>query len=508
MKKKNGVMMQGFQWYTWGGGGHWDYLANLADELGKAGITAMWIPPPYKCDDPQNNVGYGPYDLYDLGEYNQKESIRTKYGTRDQLLAAIRSLKKADIQVYIDAVFNHRGGADGTEEMEAIIVDRNDRRVEIPPWRTIRAWTRFDFKGRLSTERGRKVSIKTYSYRDFDAVDKDDITGWDNTVFKIKRKQFETRVSQEKGNYDYLMYADHDMDSPEVIEDLRKWGMWILEEAEADGFRIDAVKHIRSFFFKNFLGYVRDQQQKKDREVFAVGEYIPQHKDRTDELHQFLMDTAGSMSLFDVPLQTKFNWASTANPRNSFDLGSLGYGTLSSEQPTLAVTFVESHDTQRLQALEQPVEAWFKPWAYAFILLREQGYPCIFIADWTGAEYENVKMPSHKWVLQRLLAARKHYAYGPQLDYLDHRNTIGWTRLGDREHPKPMAVLISNSYTEGWKWMEVGLGNTPFIDLLEHRSERIFTNMHGWGRFPVNTESCSVWVPEDLLPGIKSMLEI
>ena len=96
---------------------------------------------------------------------------------------------------------------------------------------------------------------------------------------------------------------------------------------------------------------------------------------------------------------------------------------------------------------------------------------------------------------------------GPQLDYLDHRNTIGWTRLGDKNHPKSMAVIMSNSYTEGWKWMEVGLADTPFIDLLEHRSERIFTNMHGWGRFTVNPESCSVWVPEALLPGINSMLE-
>ena len=35
---------------------------------------------------------------------------------------------------------------------------------------------------------------------------------------------------------------------------------------------------------------------------------------------------------------------------------------------------------------EQSVEPWFKPWAYAFILLREQGYPTVFLADWTGAE--------------------------------------------------------------------------------------------------------------------------
>jgi alpha-amylase len=57
------------------------------------------------------------------------------------------------------------------------------------------------------------------------------------------------------------------------------------------------------------------------------------------------------------------------------------------EMPLLAVTLVENHDTQPLQALESIVEAWFKPLAYAMILLRAQGYPCIFYADYYGAHY-------------------------------------------------------------------------------------------------------------------------
>jgi alpha-amylase len=37
-----------------------------------------------------------------------------------------------------------------------------------------------------------------------------------------------------------------------------------------------------------------------------------------------------------------------------------------------AVTVVENHDTQPLQALEAPIEPWFKPLAYALILLRQK----------------------------------------------------------------------------------------------------------------------------------------
>lgn len=45
------------------------------------------------------------------------------------------------------------------------------------------------------------------------------------------------------------------------------------------------------------------------------------------------------------------------------------------------MTLVANHDTQPLQALEAPVEAWFKPLAYALILLRENGVPSVFYPD-------------------------------------------------------------------------------------------------------------------------------
>lgn len=49
-------------------------------------------------------------------------------------------------------------------------------------------------------------------------------------------------------------------------------------------------------------------------------------------------------------------------------------GTLTDVRPEYAVTFVDNHDTQPGQALESFVQAWFKPLAYALILLRDDGY--------------------------------------------------------------------------------------------------------------------------------------
>ena len=72
-------------------------MKNQAKELADAGFTALWLPPAYKGSGGQSDVGYGVYDLFDLGEFDQKNSIRTKYGTKQQYLDAIAALHKSQI---------------------------------------------------------------------------------------------------------------------------------------------------------------------------------------------------------------------------------------------------------------------------------------------------------------------------------------------------------------------------------------------------------------------------
>jgi len=102
-------------------------------------------------------------------------------------------------------------------------------------------------------------------------------------------------------------------------------------------------------------------------------------------------------------------------------------------------------------------------------------------------------MPSHRFLLDCFLNARKRYAYGPQYDYFDHPAVIGWTRPGDDEHPGGMAVLMSNG-CDGFKWMEVGQPDTVYRDCTGHLSDAVVTNGHGWGEFRCKGGSVSVWV--------------
>src|SRR3712207_3671558 len=120
----NGTIMQYFHWYIDPDLILWNEVKNKAKELADAGITALWLPPAYKGYGGGErgglvDVGYGVYDMYDLGEFDQKGTVRTKYGTRQQYVDAIQALHSAGIQVYADAVLNHRMGSDATEVAKA-----------------------------------------------------------------------------------------------------------------------------------------------------------------------------------------------------------------------------------------------------------------------------------------------------------------------------------------------------------------------------------------------------
>lgn len=76
------------------------------------------MPAPTKAAGP-NSVGYDVYDLWDLGEFDQKGSKPTKYGTKHELKEMISTARENRIVTYIDAVLNHKFGADACEKFEA-----------------------------------------------------------------------------------------------------------------------------------------------------------------------------------------------------------------------------------------------------------------------------------------------------------------------------------------------------------------------------------------------------
>ena len=426
MSAPNGVMMQFFHWYNEPDGKLWNELAEKAETLAEVGFTSLWLPPAYKGSAGGYDVGYGVYDMYDLGEFDQKGSVRTKYGTKDEYVDAIKKAKAAGIEIYADVVLNHKLGGDAEEEFKATPFSPNNRFEAIGDEVTIKAWTLFNFPGR-----DHKYSDFDWHWWHFSAVDYNAYEQGDfKAVYLFEGKSFDTEVDMEKGSFDYLMGCNLDVQHPEVQEELKSWGEWYVDTTDVDGFRFDAVKHVQAGFFPSWLQHVRKYSSKR---LFAVGEYWSYE---IEALHHFIDVTGGDVALFDAPLHLNFTNASNAG--NGYDMRTIFDDTLVQEQPTLAVTLVDNHDSQPMQALESVVEPWFKPLAYALILLRRDGYPCVFYADYYGAHYKDeyeIWLDSHQWLIDKFIGARRKYAYGDQYDYFDHANTIGWTRLGTEAFP-------------------------------------------------------------------------
>jgi len=123
---QNDAMMQAFYWNvpvdevnkngTW-----WDNLTSKASELKNAGITGIWIPAPSKGNWGISDMGYGIYDHYDLGNYNQKNTVETRFGSRAELENMIATMHNTAggapyINVYADAVLNHVYSGDENDE--------------------------------------------------------------------------------------------------------------------------------------------------------------------------------------------------------------------------------------------------------------------------------------------------------------------------------------------------------------------------------------------------------
>lgn len=140
-------MMQYFEWNLPNDGNLWKQLKEDASHLHEIGVTAVWIPPAYKADE-QQDEGYATYDLYDLGEFDQKGTVRTKYGTKEELKEMIDELHKNHISVYLDVVLNHKAGGDFTEKFIVVEVDPNDRTQALGKPFEIQGWTGYSFHGR------------------------------------------------------------------------------------------------------------------------------------------------------------------------------------------------------------------------------------------------------------------------------------------------------------------------------------------------------------------------
>lgn len=477
-----GVMLQTFVWDTKNPGTFWDDLAQRSGELADAGFTAVWLPPACKAQGGTDDVGYGIYDLYDLGEFDQKGSVETRYGSKEQLLECVKQLRDAGLLTLADIVLNHRMGADETETFLAVKVDPDDRTKTVGEPFELEAWTRFNFEGRAG-----KYSDFGWRWQHFDAVDSlAKVDADDQAIFRISNKSFASDVGKEMGNYDYLMGCDVNLVQDDVRAELFKWGQWFLKTTGFDGFRIDAAKHMSAAFLRDFLQHCR-QDGDGEREVFSVAEYAI---DDLPAIQHFLGQSDSATHCFDFPLHFRLGRASREEA--DFDLRTIFDETLVGQVPTQSVTFVDNHDSDPAQGGDHWVQDWFKPLAYALILLRSQGFPCVYAGDYDGQGGPDATTTSHRDLLDRLLQLRHRYACGDQHDHFDDPHCISWVRTGDEDHPGSMVVMINN-HDQVTQTIDTGRPDTTFR-CDDDESETVTTDADGKAEFTCPARGLAIYI--------------
>lgn len=368
------VLLQGFYWDVPspaagnpGAGWWWDRLAAQANALRKAGFTAVWIPPVVKSASGGYSVGYDPYDDYDIGSKDQKGTVPTRYGTREQLMRCVALLRANDLEVIADLVENHRNGDESNFQ--------------------------FRYKDAYGNENGGRFPKGPADFHPNVAQDPEVPLG-------SNEYQFGRDIAHING------------EGRRMYRGLLEAGDWLTRSLDIQGYRLDYVKGISAAWLRVFLNYGAMKGK------FAVGEY---YDGNLDLVAGWVKDSLqGRCWAFDFPLRGMLHQMCAQN--GAFNMASLDRAGLAGRDPSVAVTFVENHDTDR----ESPVVKG-KMLAYAYILTA-QGYPSVFYRDYS-MEAGCYRLKPH---LDKLLWIREKLAQGGTAVRAKSEDVFVFERTGGR----------------------------------------------------------------------------
>jgi len=443
-----GVMLQTFHWdcpredkkeFQW-----WNYINEQIPALAKVGFTSLWLPPIHKAANLAGpSMGYDPYDYYDLGEFDQKGSVPTWFGTRKELETLIASAHKHRLSVIADIVINHNSGADAQE---------------VNPITGQSRWTLFNPKSGKFPRNWESFHPCMYE-------------SWDEMTF---------------GDMPDLSHRN-----PAVYAEILKLMRWLIEEIGFDGFRYDFVKG----YGANTITAIQEYHYMRDGKPFVpygVAEFWDNARAIENWVDLVNFSNSNPVDAFDFPLRELLK---SMCDQYGFSLKSLVNGeSVLKQQPQTTVTFVENHD---LRDEGRPVTN-DKLLAYSYILTHE-GYPCVFWKD-----YFNYNLALHDTPngIDALVQVHEGNAAGAtDVLYLDDNFYI-MQRTG--YDGKPGLIYVLNNNGDAWQgqWVTTQWSNSSFRPVAwwgrndRNRPEDQSTAADGRGRFFAAPRGYAVYAPQ------------
>ena len=425
------VLFQGFYWNATPVGAWWPTLGSNVSDLAQAGVTMIWLPPPYKAGNAAGSVGYDPFDHYDLGEYLQKGIVQTRYGFKSNLTTLVSSLVATGITPICDIVLNHMGGGTGTAH-----------KIYTYPHGTFQKGVT-DFHP--STE-GHNDELQPYHDNwGFGTYPPLDVYGVDNAFL-----------------------------APNMRLGFKRWGNWLVVSNSFQAFRFDFTEAVEPWFVWEWLNYPGQRQR------FAFMEYWKNANGK--QMQEWLDLTGHSAAIYDWNLQT--NLEAMCEQAGGFDMNLLKAPSLLGLEPNYTVTFVENHDTLQPDGTNTPPDhrgvSRQKELAYAYIL-HSKGLPLVFYRDYYLAPYYNYLTDTNtgaslKPKIDRLMLIRKKTVAG-DVQYLG-TNTDVFVQQRDGGATKQGSILIINdneSSTLNISVQTMYTTNTVLMDLVSTNSPHSVT---------------------------------
>ncbi len=404
------VMLQYFE-------SRWETIEKKLPDVYVSGYSAFWLPPPGKGDTGGYSVGYDVYDRFDLG----KPFDQTLYGTEASVKQMVRAAHRAGLDCYFDYVVNHNGfrdmstpGFDAAGGYPGFVL-------------TLPADVDGDFHGAyesgdLNMRLAGLIDIAQEKNHVFirHPVAPDPLNIPRQTPKPVNRRFYPDQdlpansLGIHPFNLTNPMAGDPTPENATGL--LLRYTQWMLEVIGADGFRIDAEKHIPAWYFSAFYDNVCYQRGRPDlagnpRTPYSFGEC---YTGDFGVLGQYLRkDGFGNRDLLDFPLffaiQNVFNGGGFGDMRQ-LEYASVDAIDGNANDGSVGVTFVSSHDNGP-PALDNL--------AYAYILTRT-GFPIVYFnaqefgtgrsfplggrGDALGGDYGNL--------IPRLVDISRRYAKG------------------------------------------------------------------------------------------------
>jgi alpha-amylase len=408
----------------------YDSLKALATRLASAGFGAIWIPPATKGGGGLS-MGYDIYDHYDFGQFNQKGSIETRFGSRSELDVMLAAYKSVGVELIFDAVMNHVGNGDSQAPYQCggglgwIVMNPASGRFP----------------------KGPANFHSNNIHCDFNSP-------YHNKIF------FEDLCYFSGGTGDSLI----------------SWGNFLLNELGFNGFRLDAVKHIDPLFIAQFSQAFPG--------VYMVGEHWSGVGEILSYYNQ-VVSYGGNISMFDYPLRYTLQ-SMCNNTSGSYDMNGLdNAGLVNAGMSGLNVgTFAENHDLDRI-GWDGTVHPGHDPiltdkeMAYAYLIFSE-GRPFVFFKDYVDYGLGE-KIDTLIWIRQTFIYGgttkrsqlNPWYVGGSGTQQEQSRDIYVARRNGG--NGKPQVYLVLNDNANEWRgvWVNTDYPNQVFRDYTGHGIDKL-----------------------------------